>query len=45
MLSLRIVLYGYSPGPKNFKLIPLKTSNSVFAVPAPTDGTVKYPEE
>src|SRR5699024_1719605 len=25
--------------------IPVNTSNSVFAVPAPTDGTLKYPVE
>ena len=39
------VLYGYSPGPKKRILIPVRTSNSVFAVPAPTDGTLKYPLE
>ena len=26
-------------------LIPVSTSNSVFAVPAPTDGALKYPLE
>mgnify|MGYP007064538897 CR=1 FL=1 len=42
---LTTVLYGYSPGPKKRIFIPVNTSNSVFAVPAPTDGTLKYPEE
>ena len=37
----RIVLYGYSPVPKYCILIPERTSNSVFAVPAPTTGTVR----
>ena len=42
-VSCKIVLYGYSPVPKSCTFICVMTSNSVFAVPAPTDGAVKYP--
>ena len=44
-VSCKIVLYGYSPVPKSCTFICVMTSNSVFAVPAPTDGAVKYPLE
>ncbi len=37
----KVVLYGYSPVPKYCMLIPVNTSNSVLAVPAPTTGTFK----
>ena len=42
---LKTDLNGYSPGPKNLTESPVMTSNSVFAVPAPQAGTVRYPEE
>ena len=40
-ISFKVVLYGYSPVPKYCMLIPVNTSNSVLAVPAPTTGTFK----
>ena len=43
VVSCKIVLYGYSPVPKSWTFICVITSNSVFAVPAPTDGAVKKP--
>ena len=47
MLSLvwfvKTVLNGSSPEPKSSRFIPVIISNSVFTVPAPTTGTVKYP--
>ena len=42
--SFTVVLYGYSPAPKYVDLIPVNTSNSELAVPAPRAGTVKYPD-
>ena len=40
----RTVLYGYSPGPKKSRFMPVMHSNSVLAVPAPTEGTLRYPD-
>ena len=39
-----VVLYGYSPAPKYADRMPVKTSNSEFAVPAPSAGIVRYPD-
>lgn len=40
-LDCKTVLYGYSPGPKSSIFMPVCTSNSVLAVPAPKHGTDK----